>query len=69
MNLTTFAKRYFHSRQKELESHNNKAIELQRNVMRKLLKKAADTEYGHQHHFDNITSYEGFANYVPVNTY
>ena len=42
---------------------------MQREVLRKLLRKATDTEYGHQHRFSSIASYQAFANNVPVNTY
>ncbi len=69
MNLTYILNKVFSSRQEELERHNTKAVEMQRQVLQRLLKKAADTEYGHTHHFENIASYEAFAGYVPVNTY
>ncbi len=69
MSITTIAKRLFSSRQTEIEKHYSHAVDLQRNVLKRLLSKAADTEYGHLHRFENISSYESFANYVPVNTY
>lgn len=69
MGLTTLANKYFHRRQKELERHQHEAIELQREVLNRLIHKAKDTEYGHKHKFGSIGSYEAFANYVPVNTY
>lgn len=44
-------------------------IELQREVLKENLKKAAHTEYGRKFGFDEITTYEDFRNRVPVITY
>lgn len=69
MSITSIASLYFRNRQKELERHYNEGIELQHDVLKHLLKRAADTEYGHKHLFANTTSYEDFITNVPVNTY
>ena len=56
-------------RQKELERHLNGGEAMQREVLMHLVSRAKDTEYGRQHDFGGITSYEQFAKNVPVNTY
>ena len=42
---------------------------MQREVLRHLVGRAKDTEYGRQHTFGSIGDYETFARQVPVNTY
>ena len=69
MSLTSIASKIFLPRQRQLERHNTEAETLQRDVLHRLLKRAHDTEYGRQHDFANISSYELFTKNVPVNTY
>jgi hypothetical protein len=69
MGLTTIARHFFLSRQKELEQHINGAEELQQNVLKRLLTRAKDTEYGINHLFGATNSYHDFVANVPVNTY
>lgn len=69
MSLTKIASKLFIPRQRELQLHYTKPEELQRRVLAHLVEKAKNTEYGRNHFFSKIRSYEEFANYVPVNTY
>ena len=45
------------------------AREIQERVLGRLVRRAADTEYGREHHFSAIRSYADFAREVPVNDY
>ncbi len=69
MGLTSIASWFFRSRQKDLQRHNNEADILQAQVLRHLIERAADTEYGRKHLFSTVKSYEDFAANVPLNTY
>ena len=69
MSITSIARLYFLKRQKELERHMNEGAQMQNDVLRSLLRRASDTEYGRNHIFNMTKSYEDFANNVPVNTY
>lgn len=69
MNFTPLVGLYFASRQKAVEHYNNQAEQLQMNVMRRLVQKASQTEWGSTHHFGQIKSYEDFAKSMPVNSY
>lgn len=69
MSITGIVRNLFLSRQKELERHNNGAEILQRNVLRHLLSRAKDTEYGRNHLFAEARGYDDFARNTPVNTY
>ncbi|MGN0281018.1 MAG: GH3 auxin-responsive promoter family protein [Prevotella sp.] len=69
MSLTQIIRKVFVSRQVELERHYTEGDMLQQDVLRSLVKKAHDTEYGRNHLFSNIKKYEDFAHNVPVNTY
>jgi len=44
-------------------------IETQQRVFQKLLRDAADTDFGKDHHFDEIKSYKDFAKQVPIRDY
>ncbi len=69
MSLTAIARNIFLSRQHQLEQHNNHAEALQREVLAHLIARAKDTEYGLQHAYGGINTYEEFVKCVPVNTY
>ncbi len=62
--LPIFNKRYEKLRHSELH-----AKEEQLALLKKMLSLAANTVYGRQHGFGDITSYEDFRSKVPVNTY
>ena len=69
MSLTQFIGKVFVSRQRELENHQNGGEALQRAVLKHLLEKAKDTEYGRNHAFSAMKDYDDFVRHVPVNTY
>ncbi len=69
MGITDIARLYFLKRQKELEKHNKDGVLLQAEVLRRLLLRAADTEYGRNHLFKTTKGYDDFVRNVPVNTY
>ena len=69
MNLTNIIRPIFSSRIRELDRYATQAQQLQLNVLKRLLSKASDTKWGHQHAYSNTLSYERFAQQTPVNTY
>lgn len=69
MSLTSIAGSFFHKRQKEIEAFDHNAEQLQREVMNSLIHEAKDTEYGRNHLFGTVRSYDNFVENVPVNTY
>ena len=69
MALTQIARLIFSPRQKEIEHHAQHADATQRQILSHLIGRARDTEYGRNHHFGSLRSYDDFARSVPVNTY
>lgn len=70
MNLTRIAdKLYFRPRCRELDKYVHEGEALQAEVLSYLLEQGKETEYGRNHLFSTIKSYEDFAQSVPVNTY
>ncbi len=69
MSLTSIVGKAFLPRQIKLQRHITDAETLQETVLRHLLQRAANTEYGRNHLFNNTRSYDDFARNVPVNTY
>ena len=69
MSLTKIVSKVFLHRQHELEKHNSEAEELQAQVLRHLIERGKNTEYGRNHLFNNTSSYEQFTAHVPVNDY
>ena len=69
MSLTSIVGKAFLPRQIKLQRHITDAETLQATVLRHLLQRAANTEYGRNDLFNNTRSYDDFARNVPVNTY
>lgn len=70
MNLTNLVEKIaFHRRQKELDKYANNGLAMQQEVLHYLVENAKDTEYGRNHLFSTIQSYDDFVQNVPVNTY
>ncbi len=69
MSLTQIIGKLFVSRQHALEKHQYGGTALQNAVLTHLVKSAKDTEYGRNHLFNTIKSYDDFIKQVPVNTY
>lgn len=69
MNLTKITQLYLSRRQHELDRHFSTPISLQENALQHLITEGRQTEYGRQHHFDEIRNYNDFVRRVPLNTY
>ncbi len=70
MNLTNLVEKIaFHRRQKELDKYANNGLVMQQEVLHYLVEYAKDTEYGRNHLFSTIQSYDDYVQNVPVNTY
>ena len=69
MSLTRIASKIFLPRQKELDRYNKNTVALQWQTLSNIVSEAQDTEYGRNHMFASINSYNDFANNIPVNTY
>ena len=69
MSLTKIVGKLFMPRQYALEKHYTQPEALQQAVLRHLLERGANTEYGRNHLLSAKNSYEDFAKNVPVNTY
>ena len=69
MSLTQLVRKVFVPRQRDLEKHQREGEALQRAVLKRLIEKAKQTEYGRNHAFTAIKDYDNFVSYVPVNTY
>lgn len=60
---------YFTPRYHKLEKYATHATEIQQQVFRKLIKKAANTEWGKKYDFSTIQTYEEFSRRLPIQTY
>lgn len=69
MSITRLARPFFLHRLKAIARYATDAEEIQRKVLTRLLREAAQTAYGRDHGFGEIRSYEEFSRTVPVNTY
>ncbi len=69
MGLTSIIRPFLGGRVKEIRRSYTEAEEMQRTVLARLVRKAADTEWGRIHGYNSINSYEDFAERVPLNTY
>ena len=69
MSITRIARNLFASRWRELERHQTEGEQLQREVLRRLLDKAKDTDFGRKHLFANTHSYDDFVRNTPISTY
>jgi len=69
MNKTRLIRNLFTPRQHQLDRYATDAEYLQRKALIRLLKKGKQTQWGQEHGYDKILSYEQFAKSSPVNTY
>ena len=69
MGLTKIASKVFLPRQKELERHYINPEKIQHHVLKHLVEKGCETEYGRTHIFSGINNYSDFTKNVPINTY
>ena len=69
MSLTSIIRPVFGYRRKQLDLYVSHAQELQQRVLRCLLSRASDTEWGHAHGYSSSMTYDEFSARTPVNTY
>ncbi len=69
MNKTSFARKLLSYRLRQLDRYATDARRLQTEALMSLVRKASDTEWGSQHKFADVKTYEQFAASSPVNTY
>ncbi len=69
MGLTKIVSKLFVPRQKELEKHYSQPEALQQDVLKYLISKGQNTEYGRNHLFGSTHSYTEFTKNVPLNSY
>nr|WP_320057177.1 GH3 auxin-responsive promoter family protein [uncultured Bacteroides sp.] len=69
MNSTKIISKLFNSRLKEIDLFATQAGEIQHNVLNRLLKQAADTEWGRKYDYKTISNYDEFKKRLPIQTY
>src|SRR6056297_3253958 len=70
MSVKSFAAKIFASYvRRQIDSWANEPVKTQKRVFDQLLKKAANTEFGRDHGFRNISGYREYAARVPVRDY
>jgi len=69
MSITKLIKPIFAPRIKKIEAYAKHAEEIQSAVLSRLLTSAQNTEWGRQHHFAEIQTYEQFAAQCPLTNY
>jgi hypothetical protein len=69
MSLTNIIRPIFTPRRHKLDFYVTEAEALQRKVLKRLLDKAGQTEWGRTHGYSKDLSYEDFARQTPLNTY
>lgn len=69
MSFTTLARPFFLLRQKQIHRFATEAETIQKRVLRHLVARSKDTEFGKRHHFTEIDSYESFKCNVPIGDY
>lgn len=69
MSITRLVRPFFLPRTKEIDRYATHAEEIQRNVLKRLLRMAAHTEWGKQYDYSNTPDYETYALRVPLNNY
>ncbi|MGN1256891.1 MAG: GH3 auxin-responsive promoter family protein [Bacteroidaceae bacterium] len=69
MSLTGLVRPFFNPRLRQLALYSTQARELQMRVLKRLLLKASDTEWGHVHGYSEQMSYDEFTAHTPVSSY
>lgn len=69
MSITRLISKGFIPRQRALQAYDTQAESLQAHQLKKLITKAAHTEWGVKHSYDTIHSYEDYARRVPIQSY
>ena len=69
MSLTSIVSKVFLARQKELEKYVREGEAMQMQALHGLVSRAKDTDYGREHLFTTVKSYDDFRLTIPLNTY
>ena len=70
MSLKSFlAKKFAKSIYRKTQTWANNPIETQQNVFKELIRQAKNTQFGTDHHFDSIKTFEDFSKNVPIRDY
>ena len=70
MSLKSLAAKIFAQRiYKKTQAWANSPVETQKSVFLNLIQDAKQTQFGKDHHFDQIKTYQDFANQVPIRDY
>ena len=69
MSITSIARNLFAPRWRELERHQTEGEQLQREVLRRLLERAKDTDFGRRHLFAATKGYDDFVRNTPLCSY
>jgi len=67
--INTFMTWIFKNRIGQIEKFKNNPLEIQREILFKLIHTAKDTEFGKKHHFRKISSYKDYNQWIPVHDY
>lgn len=67
--LTEIARKVLLRRMTDIERYATDAVGIQRGVLQHLISRAQMTEYGRNHMFGAVRSYDDFRRYVPINGY
>ena len=69
LNITPLVRQFFAHRVRIIDSFAERAETLQREVLARLLRQAARTEWGERYDYATLRGYEDFAEHVPLNDY
>lgn len=69
MSITSISRLFYNSYYSRIARLQDDAVNQQQLLLKKLIDKAIDTEWGHSHNFSQIKSYVDFTKKVPINTY
>lgn len=69
MSLTKIISPYFSMRRRAIERQQTEAVATQNSILMSLMERAAETEFGREHAFKSVASYEDFCRMVTVNDY
>ncbi len=69
MSITSLLRPLFAHRLKAIGRYATHAEDIQRDTLKRLLQQAAHTQWGQRYHYDSLTSYEQWAEKVPISTY
>ncbi len=69
MSVTSIIRPFFNPRLRQLGLYDSQAQSLQEQVLKRLLTRAANTEWGHAHGYSSQMTYSQFAAHTPVSSY